>query len=295
MRHLSNFKGDFKADLHTHSSFSDGTFTPQELVELAFRQGYQGLSICDHDAIDAYSVAFKIAQDKGVYLIPGVEISASHDGVSVHILGYGYNPESSILQDGCIFHRERRRTRNLSILEKLHDHGMPLDELEIINQNSNTITYGRPHIALAMVKRGYVQDVQEAFRMYLGSGKSCYSPGENWTIDEAISLIHDAGGLAVIAHPHIIRNDKIVEALLKKNFDGIEGYYCKFKKNECARWLKVASTHRWLVTGGSDFHGINKPDVPFGASFVCEEDFDPIWSHWVNVQSQNTCIESQNT
>jgi len=275
----------FKADLHTHSTFSDGTLSPKELVDLSVSQGFQGLSICDHDSIDSYAAAHEYAKKCGLKLIPGIEISCEMFGESVHILGYAYNPESSELKDFCRLHRERRAARNEAILQKLNEHGFELKTSDVVDPKAETITYGRPHIALAMVRKGYVKDIQEAFRKYIASGRPCYVAGERWKVEEAIDVIHRAQGLAVIAHPHLILRDKIVRELITKNFDGIEVFYCRFQADQCEYWRRIAQDKKWLRTGGSDFHGANKPDVTFGVSFVGQEDFDPIWNHFQYVIS----------
>lgn len=275
----------FKADLHTHSTFSDGTLSPKDLVDLALSVGLQGLSICDHDSIDSYAAIHAYAKEKGLLLVPGIEVSCEMFNESVHILGYAYNPESLELSDFCKLHRDRRTLRNRAILKRLNEHGFDLQESDFIDPAAETITYGRPHIAMAMVRKGYVADIQEAFKKYIASGKPCYVPGERWTVEEAIEVIHRAQGLAVIAHPHLIMRQKIVRELLTKKFDGIEVYYSRFPADQYARFERIAEEKGWLRTGGSDFHGMNKPDVSLGISYVLQEDFDPIWSHFQHVIS----------
>ena len=273
----------FKADLHCHTTHSDGTFTPQELLELCMELGIQGLAITDHDTVSAYlEIAPSFAKEK-IDLISGVEISTELDGENVHILGYAFDPTNIAIHEFCRLHRLRRDVRNLQILEKLTSKGMLLEPKDILDPKNQTVTYGRPHIAQAMVKKGYVKDVAQAFRKYIGNGKPCYVSGDKWTPQEAIDRIHEAKGKAIIAHPHLIENKNILEKLLAFNFDGIEVYYSRFGDDENKKWLKIAQEKNWLATGGSDFHGAIKPDVKLGCSLTPEKTFKELLSHFNQV------------
>lgn len=262
---------EFRADLHCHSTCSDGTLTPEELVVLAREVGLSGLAITDHDTVDAYDTVLAAAKAVDFPLVVGAEFSASDEGSSVHLLGYGFRLRHPAIQELCRRHAARRENRNRKMLELLAKEGMPVDEGELAGEQSHTI--GRPHIAMAMVRRGYVSTVKEAFDRYLGDKKCCYARGEAITADETIQAIHDAGGYAVIAHPHLIKNEQLILRLLKKPFDGLEGYYAKFYPRQEERWVKIAKNRQWLITGGSDFHGSVKPDIPLGSSWVGEETF----------------------
>lgn len=264
----------FRADLHIHSTYSDGTFTPKEIVELAKKIGLQGLSITDHDTIEAYDTLFDLAQEAGLEVLTGVEFSAYHHGHSVHILGYGIDITHQPLIDFCKSHQQRRRERNLKMLEKLTAIGMKIEEEEILRLNDKST--GRPHIALAMMNRGYVGSVQEAFSLYLGEGKSCYAKGKMFTMVETVEIIHAAGGIAVIAHPHLISPPSLLREVLKYPFDGIECWYSRFSPEHEARWIDIADKKGWIKTGGSDFHGAVKPQTPLGCSWVNRECFDLI-------------------
>ena len=281
---------DFRADLHCHTTSSDGTTSPEEIVKMAVELGLSGLSITDHDTVDAYSSAVPLAQKLGLELISGAEFSSMQDDVSVHILAYAFPLGSPLIQNFCAKHTQRRAARNKEILKRLTEHGMPLNEEEVLAAmpesplNSHS-TIGRPHIALAMRKKGYIQTIQEGFNKYLGEGKSCYFPGESFSTQETIDIIHQAKGLAVIAHPHLIDHPKTLKQLLEMNFDGIECYYARFHKEAHDRWLKIAQHRQWLVTGGSDYHGTIKPNIPLGASWINEERFRPLQKHFQEVSS----------
>lgn len=271
----------FRADLHCHSTYSDGSETPQAIVKIAQEKGLTALSITDHDTVAASKEAELLCKEAGIAYLTGVEFSTAHQGHSVHILGYGFDPEASSIANLCIRHIERRETRNRQMLELLAKHGMVItrDDLDdaISSKSTGTSrTLGRAHMALAMVKKGYTATPQEAFHKYIGEGRPCYIQGTTFTVEESISAIHEAGGIAVIAHPHLIKNSALMSELLKMPFDGIECYYGKFPPAEHKRWLKIASKKGWLVTGGSDFHGKAKPTLDLGSSWIGEVDFQNI-------------------
>lgn len=259
----------FRADLHCHSTASDGSSSPEELIDLAVSIGLQGLSITDHDTIAAYEKAIPAAQAKHLQLISGIELSAMHKGTSVHILGYAFKLDSPAIHDFCQRHLERRIYRNQKVLHLLKTHGMPIEASDF--PETSLIAghpVGRPHIAQAMIHKGYVSSVKEAFQLFLGDGKSCFVSGEAFSIEETIHTIHEAKGLAVIAHPHLIKNQKTVSDLLQMPFDGIEGYYARFFPHQEERWVKIGIKKNWVITGGSDFHGTVKPETPLGCSWV---------------------------
>jgi len=267
----------FRADLHCHSTCSDGTLSPVEIVELAKERGLSGLSITDHDCIDAYETAIPAAKKAGIRLGNGVEFSSVDQRVSVHVLGYDFDLEDKGIADFCRRHIERRKDRNHKIFEKLKSHGMEINPEKLEEKMEEGRPVGRPHIAQALMEKGYVSDVKEAFYKWIGDGKPCYDPGFSISTDETIAVIHNAGGKAFIAHPHLMRRPQIVTDLLKKPFDGIEGYYSKCSPDREARWVRVAKERNLLISGGSDFHGAIKPAIALGCSWVGQEMFGKIF------------------
>jgi predicted metal-dependent phosphoesterase TrpH len=262
---------EFRADLHCHSTCSDGSLSPEDIVKLAKKVGLSGLSITDHDSVEAYSKeTLALCADLGIELLTGAEFSATLEGASIHVLGYGFQPDNPHIANFCSRHIERRQERNRAILSLLAKHGMPLSEEEIVNTPPSTLhrTIGRPHIAAAMVTKGYVSTVQDAFRRYLSENKPCYAPGTPISVDETIQVIHNAKGIAVIAHPHLLHNRRVLQLLLERNFDGIECYYAKLLASAHQPWLKIAKKKQWVVTGGSDFHGDVKPDLDLGCAWI---------------------------
>jgi len=273
----------FRGDLHCHSSCSDGSLKPLKLLALAIEKGLQGLSITDHDTIAAYTPdLFETAKQANIQLLPGVEFSTVFQNTSIHVLGYGFDLKNSVIAALCERHRKRRINRYRAILQLLHEHHMPITEEELLATaaamapSDQSTTIGRPHIAQAMLKRHYVESIHEAFKRYLGDGCSCYVQGDYVSPEETIEIIHQAGGVAIIAHPHIIKNPSVLSQLLKLNFDGIECYYSRFSEKDHKRWVKIAQHHHWLITGGSDFHGDIKPLISLGCSWIDEEHFTRI-------------------
>lgn len=266
-------------DLHMHSTCSDGTLSPEELVILAAEKGLKGISITDHDSVNAYPEAFIHAKKHQITLISGIELSCHFKDQSTHILGYSFEYAHPSIISLCQRHRTRRTQRNLAILEKLKSLGIEITEDEL--NNSTTGVVGRPHIAKILMSRGLVADISDAFKVYLGEGKKAYCPGETFSVSEAIQVIHEAKGFAVLAHPHLHYNHAFVRELLDAHdFDGIECEYGVMPAAKNAPWINYAKQKNLLVTGGSDFHGAVKPMIPLGSAVVQEEQIEPLISRF---------------
>ncbi|MCC5831865.1 MAG: PHP domain-containing protein [Chlamydiales bacterium] len=268
----------FRADLHCHSTFSDGTDTPEALIRLAVEAGLSGLSITDHDTLAAYPAAIVCARQHNLRLLPGVEFSASHQGNPIHILAYAFSVEAEALKSLCERHRCRRLDRNRKILEKLRGLGIAVHENEL---GAEGATIGRPHIANVMLKKGIVSSIKEAFDRYLGEGKRAYDPGDSLSVIETLDAIHAARGVAVIAHPHLIKRRRLIRYILELPFDGIEAYYARFSPQLEREWIQIGIEKKWIITGGSDYHGGNKPFNLLGSSWVGEETFDRLYAHYL--------------
>jgi 3',5'-nucleoside bisphosphate phosphatase len=261
------------ADLHCHTTCSDGSFSPEELIQHAKKIGLKGLSITDHDTIDAYQIAVPAALKAGLHLGSGVEFSCDFHGTSIHLLGYDFDLNAPAINELCMKHRKRREERNKAILQLLAANKMPISYEELQSKALGNII-GRPHIAQVMLEKGYVKNLREAFNQYIGEGKKCYVQGEPFRIEEAIGVLHGAGGKAFVAHPQLLPNDFPVEELFKLPLDGLECYYSRlFKKS----WVEIAESKGWLMSGGSDFHGNVKPETELGCSGVDEETFHRIF------------------
>jgi 3',5'-nucleoside bisphosphate phosphatase len=277
----------FRADLHCHTTCSDGTSTPSEVIELAYQANLQGLSITDHDNIGAYEKAMPLAQQRGLKIISGIEFSSVHQGCNIHILGYSFDLKAESIEAFCKLHRKRRINRFHIILNLLSKQGIFLNEEDFppdFFEETSFRTIGRPHIAYMMMKKGYISSLQQAFSDYIGEGKPCYHPGQPHTVEETLDIIHQAKGFAVIAHPHLINNRTVFNQLMQMDFDGIEGYYAHFPFTANAPWIKIGTEKGWLITGGSDYHGTIKPHHHLGSSWVPEETFNILYHHFKKVQ-----------
>ena len=255
-------------DLHTHSTASDGMLTPAELVREAVRVGIEVLSLTDHDTLSGLPEASREASRVGLEFIPGVEISAVFDPGTMHILGYFIDPSDATLAGTLSWLRGGRDERNGLILARLAELGCPLDPEEIEDLAGGE-SVGRPHIAKAMMARGYVSSFQEAFDRYLGKGAAAYMDREKMTPEKAIEEIINAGGLPVLAHPQTLSLDneglgKLVDSLESFGLAGVEAYYYSHSMEETVFYLSLARRFGLAVTGGSDFHGPGAIDSRLG-------------------------------
>ena len=242
------------ADLHLHSTYSDGVYSPHELAAMAKAAGITVLALTDHDTLKGLPEMGEAAREAGIAFIPGVEFSTRWENRQVHIIGYGIDEHNTLLLERLADVRNARRSRLEKIVKRLHEMGMDV-EVPVPEEGQRAV--GRPHIARALVNQGYVKTVQEAFDKYIGEGRPAYRPQTKMTPPEAVMLIHQAGGLAVQAHPEEIGDRALALKLLAAlAYDGIEVYHPSAKdKDTEAFWLKIAAERKLLITGGSDFHG----------------------------------------
>lgn len=257
-----------RIDLHVHTTASDGTRTPLECVSLAAMEGLKAIAITDHDTMAGIAEAGEAGKTLGVTIIPGIELSTSYKGKEVHVLGYFLSENAPELQEYYTWVREARRVRNEKIAEKLQAKGfdVTLEGLEAANPGS---MIGRPHFAARLVELGAVSSVPEAFRRYLTKGRSCYVSREKISFADGVKLIKKCGGVAVLAHPLQYGFGKSdLDALVKAAKDcgvtGLEIYYSGYTQNDIAKLFDLAEKYTLLPTGGSDFHGDNKPGISIG-------------------------------
>jgi predicted metal-dependent phosphoesterase TrpH len=257
-------------DLHTHSTASDGTFSPRELVYLAKKVGLKGLALTDHDTIDGLPQAYQTAKEEGLPFLCGVEISVKFDGPGhFHLLGYFLEPPEE-LKEVLDRLKAARAERNKRMVEKLRELGIDitLDELQSIASGE----IGRPHFAYLLVKKGYVKSIEEAFERYLKKGAPAYYPKALLTEEEAISAIKKAKGIPVLAHPITLKlSDEALKSYLIRlkelGLMGVEVYYSEHTKEYTKFLERLADELSLIKTGGSDFHGQNKPDIKLGLGF----------------------------
>lgn len=254
-------------DLHLHSNFSDGVHPPTEVVRMAARAGLAAIALCDHDNIDGIDEAQAAGEALGVEVLAGVELSALWQGYEdIHLLGYGFDHHHPGLQRALAEFRDFRERRNEHIVarvnEKLLAEGREPIDFETVRQKAGG-TVGRPHIAMALMDAGHVKGSEEAFVRYL---VPCNVAKRFFPLDEAIALVHQAGGVAVLAHPPFITNDlKTFEALLDGfvplGLDGVEAWNSGASNNQIDQYITAARRRGMIVTGGSDYHGIEGGEI----------------------------------
>ena len=246
-----------KADLHLHTTASDGRFSPEEIVHLAARQGLKIIAITDHDSVDGVRPALAAARDfPSLKVIPGVEISTDIPHGEVHVLGYFMDYADREFKAALERLRNSRRERAQRMVAKLRDMGIHI-KWERVEELAGGGSFGRPHIAQAMFERGYVSSFQEAFTKYIGRDGPAYVEREKMTPAEVVGLIVKAGGLAVLAHPaNIDRLEGLLLELERAGLVGIEAYYNGYAPEVVQGLVSIANKHRLIPCGGSDYHGL---------------------------------------
>jgi len=255
------------ADLHVHTNESDGTSSPEKLVQQAIRAGLSGVAIVDHDTVNALPRAISAAQSSSLTIIPGIELTAQYENQEIHILGYFIDYLNAQLLEKLILVRQNRVERVKKIVFNLKELGVNLDP-QVVFDIAGNASVGRMHLARALLKEGLVSSTSEAFQKYIGDKSPAYVLGFKLTPREAFQLIKDAGGVPVLAHPYIIRNDNLITQFAKEGLIGLEVYYPEHSQSMINFYLGLAKELGLLVTGGSDFHGSAKPDVSLGKAKV---------------------------
>ncbi|NPV92281.1 MAG: PHP domain-containing protein [Firmicutes bacterium] len=244
-----------KADLHTHTSASDGSSSPEQLIDEAIRLGLRAVAVTDHDVIDGIPAARARARGTGLEVVDGVEINTEGLQREVHILGYFIDIDNRELKERLRSLRLAREARAEKIVRRLKELGKDIDlyrVLEIAGDGS----VGRPHIGLAMMEKGYVGSVAEAFQSYIGYGAPAYVP--RYKIDplEAIGMVLIAGGVPVYAHPGLADRDELIPDMVRSGLKGIEVFYPDHDERQRSRYKKIADDYGLIMTGGSDYHGL---------------------------------------
>ena len=246
-------------DLHTHSTCSDGTFTPRRLVHLAKETGLRAVALTDHDTVAGVQEALEAGENIGLEVVAGVEISAEHSPGIMHILGYYLSPTNPELLDVLKRLQEARAARYPRIIERLQALDLEITETEVTSLSEGQV--GRSHIARALVNRGHASSLSEAFARYLKKGGPAYVEKSRLPAQEVIALIRRAGGLTVLAHPFSLGIDQpgelisLVRRLRATGLEGIEVFSPHHTEEMTAFYREIASRHGLLCTGGSDFHG----------------------------------------
>lgn len=253
-------------DLHTHTTQSDGSVSPAELIARANSKRARAIAITDHDTVAGLDEARDAAGRCGIEFISGIEISAEYSPGTMHILGYCLEERSVALNEQLGNLREAREKRNPEIAKRLQALGLDISYGEVSTAAGNEVV-GRPHFARLMVERGYASSIQDAFDGFLKKGAAAYVEKARLSPRDSINLIREAGGVAVLAHPYQLRLssyeavDELVAELAGFGLDGIEAIYSRHSPDERLAYSEIAARHGLLVTGGSDYHGRYKPDI----------------------------------
>lgn len=258
-----------RVDLHMHTTHSDGTLTPEQLVARAKSRRVDCIALTDHDTVSGVREAKDAGTKLGVEVIAGVEISVIFPPGTMHILGYFIDTSNADLLSGLKLVQDARAKRNPMIIEKLNSLGVKITLDEVVAESGGD-QIGRPHFARVLVKKGYAQDSQDAFNKFLAKGASAYVDKRNITSETAIRMIHAAGGVASLAHPKQLKlkDEKEFEAEIEKlvgqGLDGLEVFSSCQSRDEAVFYKKIANRFNLVTTGGSDFHGDNRPNVDLG-------------------------------
>ncbi|MGH9037091.1 MAG: PHP domain-containing protein, partial [Acidimicrobiia bacterium] len=252
-------------DLHTHSIASDGSDSPAQLAAMAARAGLSAFALTDHDTLDGLAEATVAAEAAGVRLVPGCELACEVPTGGMHVLVYFLDDGPGPLQDQLARLRVGRSVRNTQILGVLAEHGMDISVDEVMAEAGDG-SVGRPHIAALMVRKGYVDSFNEAFDLWLATGRPAYRGRDRLTAEETISLAHASGAVAVLAHPTTLGLDRdgageFIAGLADAGLDGLECEYGRYPPEERAVWHLLAGELGLCPTGGSDYHGAYKPDL----------------------------------
>ena len=255
-------------DLHTHSTESDGTLSPEDLVGHAKELGLSAIALTDHDTVNGLPKARRRAKELGIELVPGIELSTDYEGMEVHILGYYMDETEPAFLTKLQEFVDGRERRNDQMMELLQKEGFAITMEDLRRENPDSVIT-RAHISRYLVEHGFVKDKATVFQVYLGDGRRCYVPREKITPFEAIRLIQLGGGLAFFAHPVLCHMEdgrlrSFVQSLKEAGLAGIEAMYSLNRPEDEAYLKRLAEEYGLLVSGGSDFHGENKPDIQLG-------------------------------
>jgi len=252
------------ADLHLHTHFSDGTYTPEELAGHARDHRLSAVALTDHDTIEGCARMEVACAAHGIEFIPGAELTADVSGQEVHILGYWLDTHSAPLLAELHRFQSVRQQRIHEMVGRINSAGFPLQVHEVLAV-ANCAAPGRPHLARALVDAGHANDYDHAFERFLKKGRIGWVPKARMTASDAVRLIHNAGGTAVLAHPGLYRNDGLIPRLVEAGIDGIECWHTRHTPSACEHYSRVAAQHQLVATGGSDCHGMAKGEPLIGS------------------------------
>lgn len=266
-------------DLHLHTTASDGTQTPSEVVSAAATIGLRAIAITDHDSVEGIAEALEAARTTpgAPIVIPGVELSAVHDDSDVHVLGYFVDHTDAGFLEHLEDLRAARMRRAEAIVHALADGGFSIDIAHVLALSSGAAV-GRSHVARALVEQGLAADVTDAFKRLLGRGRPFYVPKDVRTPTDVIAAVNAAGGIAVLAHPGVTRSDHLPALLAPLGLTGIEAYHSEHDEEMRARYSELARELGLIVTGGTDYHGPHSPNGDMGSVEVPDGTLEALYA-----------------
>jgi predicted metal-dependent phosphoesterase TrpH len=242
-------------DLHLHTTASDGLYQPAVLVDMAWRAGIRTMSVTDHDTVAALFEVERGASTLGITFVPGIEITAVHQGRDVHMLGYYFDRENPELTAFLERQRADRIRRAGVIADRLADMGKPIDRETLLMPREGGRSLGRPMVAEALVKAGHVFDARQAFDQLIGEGRPAFVPRSGPDPAEVVAIVERAGGITSLAHPGLLKRDDLIPGMVSAGLAALEAFHSEHDASTTAHYLALAQHHGILVSGGSDYHG----------------------------------------
>ena len=279
------------ADLHLHTCFSDGTFTPEEVAERGSRLGLVAMALTDHDTVEGCERMAAACKERGIESASGIELTAEREGCEVHLLGYFVDIRCPKLLSETRKFQSVRQSRIFEIVANLNRLGIPL-RAEQVFELANCRSPGRPHVGRALVQDGYCETLDEAFDRFLKKHRPAWVPKFKISAFDAMDLVHNADGLAVMAHPGLNRSDDFIPMLVEHGLDGIECYHSKHTPSMTARYLQIAAQYGLLVTGGSDCHGFSKGKPLIGTAKVPAVRWRKLKEAWENRRKKQSTAQT---
>lgn len=252
------------ADLHLHTFFSDGTFSPEEVALRAHGLGLHAIALTDHDTLEGCPRMAAACAAHGIEFIPGTELTADVRGKEVHILGYWLDAEEPVLKRELRQFQHVRQQRIHDMVARINGLGLPLS-VETVLGFAQCASPGRPHLARALVAAGHATDYDQAFDRFLKVGRAAWVPKARMAATDAVRLIHGAGGVAVLAHPGLYRDDSLIAPIVEAGIDGLECWHTRHSASAASHYARLAAEHGLVATGGSDCHGMAKDQPLIGA------------------------------
>lgn len=255
------------ADLHVHTRYSDSTLLPEEVVNYSVKAGLSAIAITDHDTVNGIQPTMDIARKTGLEVVPGIELTVENEKQEIHILGYYIDWRSKSFIDKISVIQRSRIDRIIKMTDLLNKQGVQITPEAVFNK-ADKGTVGRLHVASVMVELKITRSIEEAFRKYIGFRKPCYVEHLKFSPEEAVDLISRAGGVPVVAHPNLMKDDSIIDEMIGYGLKGIEVFHTDHDSHAEKKYTRLAKEKGLLVTGGSDCHGLGKGRVLIGTVMI---------------------------